>query len=64
MNEEIISDECINCPMCKHEHYEWWEYTDFEKDEQTFDLNCENCDWFFIVEVRVQRKFESKNFGE
>jgi uncharacterized protein YbaR (Trm112 family) len=58
------SMDCIICPMCKHHHEEWWEYTDFEKDEQTFELSCEHCDWFFIVEVKVQRTFESKNFIE
>jgi uncharacterized protein YbaR (Trm112 family) len=62
MNEEIISDECIICPMCKHEHDEWWLYTDIENEDHNIEINCEHCDWFFVVRIRVFRTFESINF--
>lgn len=54
--------ECIICPICRHHHEEWWEYLEFEKDEQKFEMNCEHCDWLFIVNVHVERTFTSSDF--
>jgi hypothetical protein len=51
--------EEITCPHCSYDHTEWWEFLDFEKDDQQFNMPCEECGVEFGVKVEVTRMFHT-----
>ena len=48
------------CPFCGHKH-EWEEYWELltNNNQDTFEINCANCDKEFIVEYETELKFTS-----
>ncbi|AKC02631.1 hypothetical protein CPT_Stills3 [Bacillus phage Stills] len=51
--------EEITCPHCSHGYHEWWELLDFEKDDQQFNMPCDECGKEFGVKVEVVRTFHT-----